>query len=57
MAENDVPDQLALVMVGASGLEPLTPCVSSRYSNQLSYAPTVPGAGLEPARSEYFSGF
>src|SRR5262249_56450426 len=26
-------------MVGTSGLEPLTSCVSSRRSNQLSYAP------------------
>jgi hypothetical protein len=35
-------------MVGASGLEPLTPCVSSRYSNQLSYAPLKPFKCREP---------
>ena len=34
----DLPSESGEV-VGTSGLEPLTSCVSSRRSNQLSYAP------------------
>ena len=29
---------MLFVLVETSGLEPLTPCMSSKYSNQLSYA-------------------
>ncbi len=36
-------------MVGPRGLEPLTPSMSRKYSNQLSYEPTMPGEGLEPS--------
>ncbi len=40
-------------MVGARGVEPLTFCVSSKRSNQLSYAPEKCGLvrvdGLEPS--------
>ncbi len=42
-----------LYMVGARGVEPLTFCVSSKRSNQLSYAPEKCGLvrvdGLEPS--------
>ena len=30
-----------MILVGTRGLEPLTSCMSSRRSNQLSYAPIV----------------
>ena len=32
---------LSFRMMGDSGLEPLTSCVSSKYSNQLSWSPIV----------------
>ncbi len=32
------PLRVPFVLVETSGLEPLTPCMSSKYSNQLSYA-------------------
>src|SRR5215831_11344472 len=42
------------MMVGLVGLEPTTPALSRRCSNQLSYRPLtrceVPGCGLPPAR-------
>ena len=31
----------AFLMVETTGLEPVTPCMSSKYSNQLSYASKV----------------
>ena len=31
-------DLKTFLLVETSGLEPLTPCMSSKYSNQLSYA-------------------
>ncbi len=39
-------------MVGLRGLEPPTPAMSTRYSNQLSYKPIlVPMTGIEPVRA------
>ena len=52
---------LFLFLVETSGLEPLTPCMSSKYSNQLSYASEVFTAvlytkmgGLSRLKFKYF---
>ena len=39
LKKTDRPMICRFFLVGTGGLEPLTPCMSSRYSNQLSYAP------------------
>ena len=45
-------------MVGLRGLEPPTPAMSTRYSNQLSYKPImVPMTGIEPVRAVKPAGF
>ncbi len=32
---------ISLFLVETTGIEPVTPCMSSKYSNQLSYASTA----------------
>ena len=36
--EKTAPSTEGTVLVETTGLEPVTPCMSSKYSNQLSYA-------------------
>ena len=48
------PVRMRFFLVETTGLEPVTPCMSSKYSNQLSYASVgdeetvVETIGLEP---------
>ena len=39
--QKDTAMGVLLFLVETSGLEPLTPCMSSKYSNQLSYASEI----------------
>lgn len=36
-------DKTITYMVETTGIEPVTPCMSSKYSNQLSYASVICG--------------